>query len=65
MVETRGMSVSDDHPSNCQRRKVAEINEILAALERSGLIQAKFAQNHRIGYLTLCSCDGKAKGGSA
>ena len=49
------MSDSEDHTSSRRRRTAAEIHEILTALEQSGLSRANFAQEHGIGYSTLCS----------
>ena len=49
------MADNDSHTSNRQHRTAAEINEILAALEQSGLSRASFAREHGIGYSTLCS----------
>lgn len=49
------MAVKDNHTSNRRRLSAAEINEILRALEQSGLSRASFARKHRIGYSTLCS----------
>ena len=49
------MAVRNDHTSNRRRRSAAEINEILRALEQSGLSRASFAREHGIGYTTLCS----------
>lgn len=49
------MAVKDGPTSNRRRRSAAEVNEILRALEQSGVSRASFARKHGIGYSTLCS----------